>query len=69
MALTYFALLSTPFPGQTELAALRVKLTEVGQDQCVTKKQFCSVEFWFDAHEGKPDAALQAKWAAEKVAR
>lgn len=69
MALTYFALLNTPFPGQNELAALRVKLTDAGKDQCVTKKEFCSVDFWFDAHEGKPDAALLAKWAAEKAAR
>lgn len=27
------------------------------------------VEFWFDASEGKPDALLVAKWAAEKAAR
>ena len=69
MALTYFALLNSPFPGQKELASLRMKLTEAGTNQCVTKEQFCSVDFWFDAHEGKPDAALLAKWAAEKAAR
>ena len=30
---------------------------------------FIQVDFWFDIHEGKPDAALLAKWAAEKAAR
>lgn len=69
MALTYFALLNSPFPGESELAALRVKLTDAGSNQCVSKAQFCSVDFWFDVHEGKPDAALVAEWEAEKAAR
>ena len=68
-ALTFFALINSPLPSEQELAALRVKLTEAGKDQSVNKKQFCSVEFWFDQFEGKPDAAMQAKWEAERAAR
>lgn len=69
MALTFFALLNSPFPGETDLASLRVKLSDAGENQSVNREQFCQVEFWFDQHEGKPDAALLAKWAAEKAAR
>ena len=69
MALTYFALLNSPFPSETELASLRVRLTDAGENQSVTKEQFCLVDFWFDPYEGRPDAALVAKWAAERAAR
>jgi len=69
MALTFFALLNSPFPTETELAALRVKLTDAGTEQHVTKEQFIKVDCWFDCYEGQPDAALLASWGAEKAAR
>lgn len=72
MALTFFSLVNSTIPSEQELAALRVKLTEAanGQDsQSVNKKQFCQVEFWFDQYEGKPDAAMQSRWEAERAAR
>jgi len=45
MALTFFALLNSPFPTETELAALRVKLTDAGAEQHVTKEQFIKVSY------------------------
>ena len=39
MVLTYFALLNSPFPGEKELAALRVSLTDAGENQRVTKER------------------------------
>ena len=45
MALTFFALLNSPFPTEGELAALRVKLTDAGTEQHVTKEQFIKVSY------------------------
>jgi hypothetical protein len=43
-----------------------VKLTEAGSNQFVKKSEFTSTPFWFDTVEGRPGAALEAKWLAEK---
>jgi len=45
VALAFFALLNSPFPTETELAALRVKLTDAGAEQHVTKEQFIKVSY------------------------
>jgi len=67
--LTHFVLLTSSIPSDKDLAQLRVKLTDAGTNQFVTKVQFKTTQFWFDSFEGKPDAALEAKWAAEKKSR
>ena len=78
--MTFFALLPSCIPNEKDLAQLRVKLTDIGYNQCVTKIEFKTVSklffsynffriqtnFWFDGFEGKPDSALEAKWLAEK---
>jgi hypothetical protein len=36
-ALTYFCLLNSSFPNESELANLRVKLTDAGENQGISK--------------------------------
>jgi len=41
-------------------------LTDAGEGGFISKKDFVAQSFWFDQYEGKPDAALEAEWAAER---
>lgn len=63
---SFFALLNSPTPSEKELGSLRVKLTDAGEEGFISKKDFAAQGFWFDQYEGKPDAALEAEWAAER---
>jgi len=67
--MSYFSLLNSPTPSEKELASMRVKLTDAGENQYITKKAFLKTDFWFDQYEGKPDVALEAQWAADKRAK
>lgn len=64
--MTFFVLLNSPIPTEKELADLRVKLTDEGEDQMIDSEKFKTVSFWFDQSEGKPSPTLEAKWLAEK---
>lgn len=65
--MTFFALIGTPVPTEKDLGALRVQLSENGQN--VTRNEFINNKFWFDEYEGKPDSALEAQWLLEKKAQ
>jgi len=58
--------MNSPTPSEKELGTLRVKLTDAVTGGFISKKDFVAQSFWFDQYEGKPDAALEAEWAAEK---